>query len=94
MVEQVTTHVVRCDACGILIEHDMDKATIFTKDLCSTCACILLEDIGRVSHANQKVFITQEEFLELLDDYKNSFRCQRKAFSSPRIDATTTLFKG
>lgn len=68
MVEQVTTNVLRCDACHQIISGDAPRASLFTKDFCSQCACEILSDIGK------KPILDVEEFLEIVDDYKNSFR--------------------
>ncbi len=71
MIEQITSNIVRCDACGDIIHGNSPKASLFTKDFCGHCACDILSDIG------SKPLLDIEEFLQIVDDYKYSFRIQR-----------------
>jgi len=71
MVEKVTTSIIRCDACRVIIESGLPHASLFTKDFCGYCACEILSDIGK------KPILDIEEFLEIVDDYKTSFRVHK-----------------
>jgi hypothetical protein len=68
MIEHESVTVVRCDACGQRVPSGSPKASLFTKDFCSYCACEILSDLGK------KPILDVEEFLEIVDDYKHSFR--------------------
>ena len=72
MIEQVTKNIMRCDACNTIITTEC-AAHILTKDFCSKCSCDILTEIG-----NNRL-LDVEEFLDLLDDYKHSFKIQRRS---------------
>ena len=71
MVEQVMVYKMKCDACGGYISSAQLSARVFEKDFCGQCACEILSDIDK------KPSIDSKEFLEIVDDYKNSYRLPR-----------------
>lgn len=84
---------IECDTCGSTIHpntniHGVNRNYFNFKaiELCQTCAINILEDIMNTQS------ITEDKFKDLIDDYKDSYRCPKPGITLCGHAYTATQF--
>ncbi len=64
MIESITTNIIRCDGCGIILSNGDGYRHLYHKDICDHCMGLILQKI------ESERIITKKVFDELIDDIK------------------------